>query len=186
MKLTAARSAGGGDCFFDSIRIILASTGHHISVQKLRQAVAASLLNEHDSMANRVLLEWARLYSDAVREGNLGLARDYAHMAPLLQGRKKVHFPLSLEERTLVAHQLLKSSYFGDEYALDVMERVLRAHIVVLDGSGTVLRQMRKTRRGDAVLFLRLTNVHYQPLHVDGKYLWHWSELSQDIQRTIM
>lgn len=185
MQFTAARSAGGGNCFFDSIRIILASTGHTISVRKLRQVVASSLLNPDDQRANAVLLEWARLYSEAVKERNIALASEYIQMQPLFQRKGRVKFPLSQEDRTLVAHQLLKPTYFGDEYALDVMERVLKAHIVVLDGRGRVVRQLRQRRRGNAVMFLRLMNIHYQPLHIGGRYLWHWKELPAEIQQLV-
>lgn len=184
--LTCTSSLGNGDCFFDSIRIILASAGINTTVRKLRQMVASSLLNKKDSAANAALLQWAQLYADAVKEGNVGLQTEYQHMAVLFPpGGGPVSFPLKSRFRKLVAHEILKSSFYGEQYSLDVMERNLQINLIVMTGDGTLVQRPMSRLANRGLAFLTLNCIHYQPMHCRGKYLFQWRELPLPIRRIL-
>lgn len=183
MNLSPVKSKGGGDCLFDSVRIALASIGLVTTVTLLRKAVAVSLLDTHDKVANQYLLQWATIYADAVRNGEADLVHEYSYMAPLFPDvRTVVHFPLNRQQRVLVANQIMQSSFFGEEYSLRVLQQVLKMNIVVVDEEGEPCYQYEDKLRRKGLMFLQLIGIHYKPLQNNGKYIWQWSELPKEVQ----
>ena len=186
LQLSPTPALGGGDCFFDSVRTILESEGIETSVRELRKLVASSLLNVDSTAANEALLQWAQLYADAVREGNRDLALEYQHMDVLFRDPDTtlIHFPLTKKQRIQVARELLKPTFFGEQYSISVLERTTGINLIVLAPDGTVVQQPPKKWRQD-VAFLMLNGLHYEPMQSGGQYLFEWRQLPAEVRRLL-
>lgn len=186
MNLIPSPSQGGGDCLFDSVKTALASIGVTTTVLQLRKVVAISILDPANKKANETLLQWATFYADAIRCGDNDISQEYAHMAVLFPTRQTVvHFPLSHDQRVKVAKEIMKSSFYGEQYSLMVLQRALRISIVVVDLDGQPVFQEEQRREKNGIMFIQLTQLHFQPLHDTGKYVWKWRQLSRDIRKTL-
>lgn len=126
------RTAANGDCLFHSVRLcmmsVLGRPGAPTSRQ-LREAVARTVLDRRDATAQVALVVWRDVLRDAIAMGDRDLYLNYAHARALLRD----HEPFGQHARQAVYDAMCQSSiYWGDEYALKVLERITGMTLVVV------------------------------------------------------
>jgi hypothetical protein len=170
------RTVADGDCLFHSVHLCMLSVaGERARVPtsaQLREAVARTALDRHDGRATAALESWRA----ALAAGDRDLCRDYAHARPLLCDSP----PFSDRSRRRVYEAMRdRRVYWGDEYAIDVLERILGVRILVVspdrqgrcrgmlrydaDRGGGVLARRRRSGRAPFIV-LALAGAHYKPL----------------------
>ncbi|AVK76985.1 hypothetical protein pmac_cds_297 [Pandoravirus macleodensis] len=169
------RTASNGDCLFHSVRLGLLSvprSGAPTSTQ-LRQAVARTVLDRNDRAALAALVQWREILC-ASRDPDLW--RDYGH-ARALVGEAP---PFSDRARRMVYEAMCDAgTYWGDDYAVATLERIIGVAIVVVarsgggnggsNGGGGRCRGRLTGSAGRGVsarwhIILCLDGAHYQPL----------------------
>lgn len=126
------RTASNGDCLFHSVRLGLLSvprSGAPTSAH-LRHAVARTVLDRNDRAALAALVQWREILC-ASRDPDLW--RDYGH-ARALVGEAP---PFSDRARRTVYEAMCDArTYWGDDYAVAALERIIGVAIVVVARSG--------------------------------------------------
>nr|UDO47653.1 otubain-like domain motif-containing [Pandoravirus massiliensis] len=163
-----ARTASNGDCLFHSVRLGLLSvpgSGAPTSA-RLRQAVARTVLDRGDRAALAALVQWRDILC-ASRDPDL--LRDYGH-ARALVGEAP---PFSDRARRLVYEAMCDArTYWGDDYAVAALERIVGVAIIVVARSGGGAGRCRGRLTGSPGrvaptrwhIVLCLDGAHYQPL----------------------
>lgn len=179
---------GNGDCLFTSLAHVLLdrlARGRRwaegefdrqiVSVARLlRSKVAGQVLDESDGETDGVVATWHKLWKGAVREKNVELQLEFRHMT-------NVGYPLTALDRRILFRNMMKSTvYWGDEFALRSLERVLQCRLCVIDGTLRVIRrEPGPPRRPNFIAFLLLRNQHYQPLRTmpESRFAWEPADL---------
>lgn len=140
----------------------------------LRSRVAARVLDAADAEADQVVATWHKLWKGAVREKNAELQVEFRHMS-------NVGYPLTaLDRRILFRNMMRPAIYWGDEFALRSMERLLHCRLCVIDASLRVIRrEPGPPQQPHFVAFLLLRNQHYQPLRTmpESRFAWEPADL---------
>lgn len=175
----AVPSKGNGDCFFDSVRIILKSVGVVRSVRQLRAVVAQTLADPHNRAANAALFHWAQMYSDALGSNDRELLQEFQHVSCLFDTeRESIPFPLSTADRKRVVRQVMQSSFYGEEYSMQVLsDRFDITFVVIADGNVQKPVQVKKR-----LAFLELRRCHYQPVKFLNKFVWKVEQLPASVR----
>lgn len=188
---------GDGDCLFHSVvfmlqtlssdsfrKLVSSLTNRPIRPDQpqelsrlLRFRVAARVLDEEDEDAKATIDVWQQLWADAVKEKSLDMMAEMGHLANVMQPASRV------DRRILFSNMLNAKMYWGDEFALRTLERLMRCTFIVFDDSYKPVRRER-TALGGRPLFvglLLLRGMHYEPLYVtDGsakRVLFRYEEL---------
>ncbi|WBR14468.1 hypothetical protein pkur_cds_293 [Pandoravirus kuranda] len=163
-----ARTASNGDCLFHSVRLGLLSvpgSGAPTSAH-LRQAVARTVLDRNDRAALAALAQWREILC-ASRDPDLW--RDYGHARALVDDVA----PFSDRARRAVYEAMCDArTYWGDDYAVAALARIVGVSIVVVARSGGGVGQCRGRLTGSVNttvparwhIVLCLDGAHYQPL----------------------
>jgi len=181
MKFFLVPTMGQGDCFFDSVRHILASIKIHSSIKELREIVAYPMLDQMDMKANVVLQTWLHLLRDSVVESRnqqhlTELARELSFLWPV----KDASWPLTFRQRKLVFNGICSQQYWGDEYAL----RILESQPFVDNITSPVHHTQKHSPTHYAMLLLQ--DKHYCPIkREDNMYLFMFHELPVSVQERL-
>jgi hypothetical protein len=188
MLLQPMEVMGNGDCLFLSMAHVLLDrltrgrrwqegdySKQVTSVSRLlRHKVASRMLDAGDAEADRVAGTWHRLWKGAVREKDVELQVEFRHMT-------NVGYPLTaLDRRVLFRNMLNPSVYWGEEFALRTMEKLLHCRLCVIDASLRVIRrEPGPPQRPDFIAFLLLQSQHYRPLRTmpESRFAWDPAEL---------
>ena len=65
MNFNLEETVDDGNCFFDSLRIILSSLNYNFSILKLREICYKPFLDKKDENANKTIDYWLTLYKEA-------------------------------------------------------------------------------------------------------------------------
>jgi hypothetical protein len=162
------RTAANGDCLFHSVHLALLSvpdSGAPTSAQ-LREAVARTVLDPNDRAAEAALVLWRDVLASSM---DADLWRDYGHARALL-GQKA---PFSGATRRLVYDAMRDPrAYWGDDYAVNTLVRLIGVDIVVVarstraDGRHVCRGRLTGARPTGARwhIVLYLDGAHYRPL----------------------
>lgn len=185
-SLETLRVPADGDCLFHSLVHILKAidpdTAH--TARSLRELVALRALapeNEH------VLATWVRLFRDTMDEARTdpvragALAIEWRHV-------EHAHPDLSTTDRVLIAAAMLDpTTYWGDQFALHVLEDELHLRIIVLDMTLKPMFRDAMPRRTEPrhVAFVQLQGIHYEPLVHEGRVMaWPVDAVPPDVMAT--
>lgn len=187
---------GDGNCLFTSISHVLLDRiargrtwaegdfqRQVVSIAKLlRSRVAARVLDAGDDEVNRVVSTWHKLWRGAVREKNVELQIEFRQMS-------NVGFPLTAIDRRILFRNMLNSTiYWGEEFALRSLEKLLHCRLCVIDASLRVVRrEPGPPQKPHFVAFLLLRNQHYQPLRTtpDNRFAWEPAEMPPKLRSLV-
>lgn len=188
-KLNIQSVPGDGDCLFTSVAHILHDRFSnsdklprvpHLS-KYLRSKVAMRVMDVRDEASNAMVDTWHKLWTDALREKDVELMTEMKHMQNVLH-------PMSAIDRKILCRNMLNPGiYWGDEFALNTLEKALGCiFVVVNDRFEIVQREYTSSPKPDAakwISMLLLRGMHYEPLHDnDGNYCWAMGQLPDVIQ----
>ncbi len=129
------QTRGNGDCLFESVSVALSTAmrGRPYTPTHLRKAVARTVTDASDRRASAALSAWRSMLEGAVRSSDDHddgeMLRQVAHAYPLLFDAD----PPGPRTRKEVSRLMLDPAvYWGDQYAVEVLERCLDVRIVVL------------------------------------------------------
>ncbi|HEY9249649.1 MAG TPA: hypothetical protein VIO38_10975, partial [Rariglobus sp.] len=128
-------TATNGDCLFHSVRLCLLSVARDPSraptSAQLREVVARTVLDPNDRAALAAMSTWRSVLLASAASPDL--ARDYAHARALLADSP----PFALRTRRRVYEAMRDGgAYWGDDYALGVLERFTGIAIAVVARGG--------------------------------------------------
>ena len=156
-----------GSCLFHTLSKIMTERngGDMMSASFLRKAVAESILVSSPS-ANNALIVWYEMYK--VNPFN----SEVAHMTSAF----KYDDPLSEEARKAACSLMKTRVYFGDEYALGVLEKILNVKIIVVGKKDDAFVRLERTTNNETqyphVCYIKLENIHYEPISYRSKFLF--------------
>jgi DNA-binding cell septation regulator SpoVG len=171
-----------GNCFFESIRLILGSVGLVRSVEELRRVVAYPVLNSADALTNATIQTWWELFTAGQKEKDFGLIEEYKHMCHL---PPDVTFPLSPEHRQILHETMLKKYYWGEQHACRVIEEQTQMRFLLFNGQ--FQKPMLDWFQSDQLqpqhyCLLYNSCQHFNPISYRGKFIFRWQELPVALQ----
>jgi hypothetical protein len=193
-----------GDCFFDSIRVILKSLGINKTIQDWRGIVARPMITQEDPLAQNTLTEWLELYQGAFRAHDKELLREFQH----LRGLETAKMPLNLSQKNLLYQQMTQTNpplYWGDQHAMRIIEEYTGLRFLVISDLTTDSRSPKVTPslywyhscgyspRAYAILYQ--PSQHYQPVSLQcpssifslhdttSHFVFSWDDLPLDFRR---
>lgn len=150
-----------GNCFFQACARALDT-----SARDIRLVVARRLLSDQDKEAKQVRNRWRDLLSQALKSGDVELAREYQHAKALLWD------PYLKTERysRLFWSDLMSNRYWGEQFAVQCVEDAYGVSVAVLD-----LDLGQFLHRGDTpsqeCITLALIQRHYVLLGWDHRFI---------------
>jgi len=183
-------TANNGDCLFHSIRLCLFELmDNPYTSHELRWGVAKTILNEKDQRAKSALQLWkAAIESAKSQNGDLDkeLIIEYLFALPLLRVEPDENGIFPQGARREVFENMMKSNiYWGDQYALLVLQELLNVNIIVLkkhlqvsntgvhiEAKGQIITSSQQSNDNDddqvagpeLNLMLCLDEAHYRPI----------------------
>ena len=123
-------SDGSGDCLFDSVRQALLSTGFKFTVRDLRKAVADTIMKPTRNSEETIAM-WHTMYKSFKKENERELMAEYEHVSCI----EDYKLPLNTEGRQKLYKSMMSKDYWGEEYAINVLERLLHTKFLIFDGN---------------------------------------------------
>ena len=167
-----------GDCLFSSVGKALKT-----SVQSLRKIVAYSiLLNENQSTVQF----WRELYHSFMTENNETMLNEYKHIECV--SNIPLDTDLTMRDKKLVIREMMKSSFWGEEYAIRQLESMLRIKIIVLNGD---IKSFSKSLKHeyeytpDKYVMVYLESKHYSLVSYNEQTVFTYDNLPIDIKEHI-
>jgi hypothetical protein len=168
-----------GDCLFHCVRCVFIKTANKTyDVRDLRHVVAKTVLDEDNVQMTDILQSWRHLYQEAITNGDLQFAREYAHMEGITD--------INTAAREKIFQRMMTRSYWGDEHALRVLEDVCGVRFIVLNSeSKNVAFSYRDIEPRDPLvpvnrfILLSLHHRHYEVICFEkarGKWLFAFKE----------
>ena len=176
------QSSSDGNCFFESIRIILETVGIQRSIEQLRHVVAKPVLDPRDDIVNMTIKNWWDLYSGGKKENNRMLMEEYKHMRNLPDD---VEFPLSDENRKILFDTMLTRHYWGEQHACRIIEEQTQMRFLVFSGDmqrPSLTWYHSKAFKPTHYCFLMNSNQHYMPVSFQNKFIFKWDEIPYEVQ----
>lgn len=147
-----------GDCLFSSISEILnrMSPEHKTIVQSYMASIGLTVptvdllaknpdlvrllsvcsVRTDSPVVKNIISTWRVLYANALREGNRELLTEYRHMSCLNGVTEEELSPVHLS--ALFSSMRQKSTYWGNEFDLRMLEEYLGVHFIVVSNEGKV------------------------------------------------
>jgi hypothetical protein len=125
------RTANNGDCLFHSVHLCLMTVMGRkaYTTYELRLAVANTVMKEENRKITHILDSWRSLLAYANKENDSEIQRDYKHAEPLLRDEP----PFSTSTRADLRDNMLDvGTYWGDEYAIQILERLMKIKFLIL------------------------------------------------------
>lgn len=176
------KSSSDGNCFFESIRIILETVGIQRSIEQLRHVVAKPVLDPRDDIVNMTIKNWWDLYSGGKKENNRMLMEEYKHMRNLPDD---VQTPLSDENRKILFDMMLTRHYWGEHHACRIIEEQTQMRFLIFSGdiqNPSLNWYHSKSFKPTHYCFLFNSNQHYMPVSFRNKFIFKWDEIPYEIQ----
>jgi hypothetical protein len=177
----AHQSSLDGNCFFESVRMILETVGIHRTVDQLRHVVAKPVLDERNEIVNRTIHNWLELYQGAWKEQDRSILEEYKHMA----GMQEAKAPLNAEERKLLYDMMLTRVYWGEHHATRIIEEQTQMRFLIFcgDTQRPSLTWYHSTAfKPTHYCFLLLSRNHYVPVSFQDRYIFKWEEIPYQVQ----
>jgi CO dehydrogenase/acetyl-CoA synthase gamma subunit (corrinoid Fe-S protein) len=178
-KFRVVHTTSNGNCLFESIVIALKSIGLNYSIEHLRNVVAHPILNPNDKGVTDTLKTWIELARDALNTRDRQLLIEYNHVLPVFQ----IQNPNDTQIRQVVYSQMLKNSFWGEEYALRILETRLQVNFLVILVDHTkviphcLLHAEKKYMYYIILLLTKHYGEHYQPVSYCGQFIFHYGQL---------
>ena len=185
-------TSSNGDCLFDSIRIVLyneTDLHRYDDCTFIRSVVARSILDPTNKKAVEALHHWHTLYQEFVKEKNLLQMNEYSFMKPSLE---YVDWPLPYTVVKEISDCMMQpNEYWGEEYALRVLENQLRIQFIILKiiitASGKSSVFIHKPLSSDTLhvthyVWLLLCKSHYQPISFQGRFIFPVKQVPVQLQ----
>lgn len=132
------KTKADGNCFFESVAL---SLEYHYNIRKsithLRNLVATRFLRFDDQEANQTLSTWLELANSSPKLDEIQHVRGFPK-TPLQVETANValqKYIFTPEQRLWIYGQIMKSSFWGEEFSLKTLELFLGISFVVFDGS---------------------------------------------------
>ena len=173
-----------GDCFFESLQIILNSyrkEDEKYSIRDLRDVVARPVLDENNKTVNKTIETWLQLYKDAIKEKDVILREEYKHM----RGLEDTIVPLLPKYRITLYNNMMSSLYWGEQYACRTIEEATGLRFLIFNGD---LKQPQLNwyhslhYKPTHYCFIQLKKQHYTPISLNGQYIWIWYDIPDSIK----
>ena len=171
-------SSADGNCFFDSIRIILNSWNVHQSIDDLRDIVAKPVLDENNITVTNTISSWLELHDGAVRERDQNLLQEYGHV-------DGIKLPLDVETRRHLFMVMKTPRYWGEQHACRMIEERFQIRFLIFncDISGPQVNQYYTSIYNPThFCFLFLNRQHYEPVSFRGVFLFEWKDIPHSVQ----
>jgi len=165
-----------GNCLFSSLeRILKSCNDSHYTAKNFRHLVAYSVLDKKDSTANQVLKQWFDIAGGS--ELDREIKTDFRHIVAL---QDKTWPPNEITRRWLYHYMRDNNMYWGEEYALCVLEKALQIQIIIINENGDLRdnrsnhwnEDFKKNYRPTRFCLVRLKCRHYEPLSYNGIFLF--------------
>lgn len=174
-------SAMNGDCFFDSMRIILDSVGVRLSCQQLRHLVADPVLDEKNEIVTKTITSWLELYQGAAREQDRPLMEEYKHMSCIANAT----VPITTSDRQTLFEMMLTNRYWGEQHACRIIEENTQTRMLIFSEDSqrpTLVWYHSSQFKPKYYCFLYLRHQHYMPVSFRGRFIYKWEELPYAVQ----
>jgi hypothetical protein len=203
-----------GDCLFDSLaKMIIAETHRKdITPQILRKLVADSVLSLNNATINNAIEIQRELCHQIIESKNRNEPQSdlsvLSHLKHIISANERFDNVPDNKATEKMYRQLLcnammdRKLYWGDEYALNILENILDIKIVVLK----VAEPFKKDRifyvpkthvsdpswkNSDLILFIELHNSHYSPVGIIDpenkieRFVWYFEELPNHLKNIL-
>ena len=174
-------SVQDGNCFFDSVRIILSQTLPQ-TIAQIRYVVALPVRDVRNDNITETIKNWIQLYQDALKENTTELKREYQHVAG-------VTLPLTDHGRDCIFYSMMQSSYWGEEHACRIVEETYNIRFLIFDGDYEKFEVNHSYysptyNHGNQLdyCFIYKANSHYMPVLFQDKSKWKWEQLPREVQ----
>lgn len=162
-----------GNCFYESMAMVMQSAGIHCDQQVLREVVARTVLNQDDAQVTAAISTWMVMLRDAVREQDASLIQQYPQVRDVYQEEA-----VTPHVRQLIYRRMLESSFWANEYVLDVLQRKLKVLIVVVPRHEAPWWTFAdKQEPFDYFTVLSLRHQHYEPMSFENRFLFNIADL---------
>lgn len=175
-------SSSDGNCFFESIRMILDTVGINRTVDQLRQVVSKPVLDSQNEIVNKTIQNWWDLYQGGKKENDSMLMEEYKHMSSLPDD---VSWPLGQDDRKLLYQSMLTRHYWGEQHACRIIEEQTQMRFLVFSGDTCrpALTWYHSTSfKPTHYCFLFNSQQHYMPVSFRGQYVFRWEEIPYEVQ----
>jgi len=175
-------SSGDGNCFFESLRQILASARVQRTIAELRQLVAKPILDTDNVIVNRTIQNWWELYRDGKKERNAQIMEEYKQMGVLPDD---VTLPLGDRERWRLFQAMLTPLYWGEQHACRIIEEQTQMRFLLFSGDTQrpALTWYHSTAfKPTHYCFLFNAQQHYMAVSFRGRYIFKWDEVPVEVQ----
>lgn len=160
-------TASGGECLFDSVRLVLESEGIHTNIQELRRLVASTVLDLQDAQATEAIVNWKMYYLSDLRQ-------EFMHVHNVVRTDEPPNIVTVNDRRMIFSNMLSPNLYWGDEYALRIMEREFKVTFLVFRDTRHKPVYAVNHEPGwqfSHYILLFLAGCHYNPVSLNGKFL---------------
>lgn len=163
-SLSKTPTSHDGNCLFESVSILLKyGLEQNYNVVQLRQIVAQKTLDATDYANNEYLKSTLQIYQDALKNNNIQLLRETCH----LEGIEEFKFELNETTRALIYKNMMKSSFWGDQNAIRILEEYFQIWFLILSTETQDARLMMYHQEGfypQYYAILWLNHNHYEPM----------------------
>ena len=171
-------SSADGNCFFDSIRIILLSRRIHQSIEQLRHIVAQPVLDSQNVTVTHTITSWLELHQDAKKENDLQLLQEYNHV-------NEIELPLNMDGRVKLNAIMKTPRYWGEQHACRMIEEHFQIRFLIFNcdiSTPQVNQFYSASYKPTHFCFLHLCRQHYMPVSFRGLFLFEWNEIPHSVQ----
>jgi hypothetical protein len=179
-----------GNCLFHSLAIAYESDDwpEHLlkmddKINFMRSIIADTMLDLENKEAANVLSTWNMLYTMAKQENDNEMIRHYSHMECLED--VPVDEILSMENRKLVYNEIMKISFWGEEYCLQVFERDLKVKFILMNSDKQKIEGTNNNFNTNELILLYYSGNHYQPVSYKNEYVFNSSGDLGDIENML-
>lgn len=173
-------------CLFDSIDTVLKSVSYNCSAQQLRDVVAHTIINnDKKKQVMNTICGWIEIVRDAIRSNDLRRIEQMRHVLPYSCRNLKD------SDREAIYHEMKKDTYWGDDFALEVLQQQLKLQFVVIDvledEKNSKLTYPNRTKWGNYnpshCVFLLRNGFHIRPLSIHSKFIHNFNEGQEFLQK---
>ena len=171
-------SSADGNCFFDSIRMILASWQVRQTVDQLRDIVARPVLDSQNLIVTDTITSWIELFEGARKENDRQLLQEYNHV-------DGISLPLNTESRFNLYSIMKTPRYWGEQHACRIIEERFQIRFLIFNcdiSAPQVNQYYSASYKPTHYCFLYLQRQHYVPVSFRGLFLFEWDAIPGPVQ----
>ena len=170
-------TVGDGDCLFHSIEKCLGgSRFQHMTPKLMRSLVSRSVLRPR--IFDRIVLDTDNVIETWMNMYRSGIQHEVLHVAGAVKLNKKATDLKQADLEDMAEKMMDKSLYWGDEYAIAFLEKLLNVRFLVIHDGDPAKRGTDKVQRYPLFyILLYLRDGHYEPLSCDGQFRFQKEDL---------